>query len=193
MKTLTIGYLQLILIGVLFTLASCSPKSKDSMEVAEDKSDKKFDNDKIDKDIEFAISAADGSMLEIELGKLAQANGLSEKVIMFGEMMTTDQSKVNEELKTLASQKNIMLPTLLSDKSRMKYNNLAGIVGKDFDDAFTDLMVKDYKESINEFRKEADKGNDTQLKSWAAGKVLMLEHHLERAKQGEELANILNH
>ncbi|HEY8934192.1 MAG TPA: DUF4142 domain-containing protein [Cyclobacteriaceae bacterium] len=183
--------LALVLLCAFFVLASCGPKAKDNKEIAEDQNKDKFDNTKLEDDTEFAVEAADGGMLEVELGKLAQSNGSSDKVKMFGEMMVTDHSKANDELKALASQKNISLPTALSDKSRKTYNDLAEKKGKDFDEAYTDLMVKDHKKDIDEFKKEADKGKDSDLKTWAAGKVPVLEHHLEMAKKAETAADSL--
>jgi putative membrane protein len=194
LKTLTnTGILPLILFLACFALASCSSKPKDDKEVAEDQNEKKLDSTKIEDDTEFAVEAADGGMLEVELGKLAQANGSSEKVKMFGEMMVTDHSKANDELKALAAQKNISLPGALSDKSRKSYEDIAAKKGKDFDDDYTDLMVKDHKKDIDEFKKEAEKGKDPDLKSWAAGKISVLEHHLEMAKKAQNAADSLKH
>ncbi|MEO7988941.1 MAG: DUF4142 domain-containing protein [Chryseolinea sp.] len=192
MKTIN-KYLPLLLLCTFFTLASCSKKEKDSKEMAEDQNEKKFNDSEIENDTEFAVAAADGGMLEVELGKLAQANASSEQTKMFGEMMVSDHSKANEELKTLATQKNISLPTELSDKNRKTYNDLAEKTGKDFDDAYTDFMVKDHKKDIDKFKKEAENGEDQDLKSWAAGKISTLEHHLEMAKQAEAAADSLKH
>ncbi len=50
-------------------------------------------------------------------------------------------------------------------------------------------MVKDHKEDIDAFKKEADKGNDPDLKQWASGKVPTLEHHLDMARSAEDAAD----
>jgi putative membrane protein len=47
-------------------------------------------------------------------------------------------------------------------------------------------MVKDHKDAVDKFKKQAEKGEDADLKSWAAGKVAALEHHLEMAKAAEK-------
>lgn len=175
-------------IALCVIFASCGSKSEttDTKEVAEDTNEAKFDDSKIEKDTEFAVAAADGGMLEVELGKLAQTNGSSAEVKSFAQMMIDDHSKANEELMALAQQKNITLPTSLSEDKQKKYDDLAKKTGKDFDDAYTDFMVKDHKDDIDSFKKEADKGNDADLKAWAAGKVSVLEHHLEMAQNAEK-------
>ena len=43
-------------------------------------------------------------------------------------------------------------------------------------------MVDDHKDDVDEFKKEADNGKDADLKSWAAGKVPVLQHHLDVAQ-----------
>lgn len=175
-------------IAFCLTLNSCSTKSEttDSKEAAEDANEKNFDDTKAEDDTEFAVAAADAGMLEVKLGELAQTNASSAEVKSFAKMMVDDHSKANDELMTLAQQKNIVLPGSLSDKSQNKYEDLAKKSGKDFDDAYTEFMVKDHKDVIDSFKKEAEKGAIADLRTWAAGKVSALEHHLEMAKQTEE-------
>ena len=55
--------------------------------------------------------------------------------------------------------------------------------GTDFDKDYMDLMVKDHKDDIDEFEKAAEKSEDPDVKSWAAGKVTTLRHHLEEAQR----------
>ncbi len=187
MKISKTHFLNVVTLSVVLFLGACSAKNdSDSKELAEDQIDQKFEDSKIEDDTEFAVAAADGGMLEVQLGKLAQTASTSSNVKKLGQMMADDHSKANEELSRLATQKNITLPAVLSDKNQKKYNDLASKTGKDFDDAYCDFMVKDHKEDIDEFRKEAEKGNDMELRAWAAGKVATLEHHLEMAKQTEQ-------
>lgn len=193
MKNIKTRLVTFLALGFMLFLVACSPKSdSDSTALAEDQNEKKFEDSKVEDDTEFAVAAADGGMLEVQLGKLAQTNSTMANVKAFGQMMVDAHSQANEELITLAAQKNITLPTVLSDKNQRKYDDLAAKTGKDFDDAYTDFMVKDHQDDIDMFKKEADKGNDPDLKSWAAGKVSTLEHHLEMAKQADAAVAKLN-
>jgi putative membrane protein len=168
-----------------FSLLSCGPKRDDSKERAEDQNEKKFDG-KMENDAEFATEVADGGMLEVKLGQLAQTNSNSAQVKQFGQMMIDDHSKAGEELKNLARSKNISLPSSLSDKCQKKYDDLAGKKGEEFDKAYSKLMVKDHEDDVDKFKKEGEKGRDGDLKSWASGKVATLEHHLRAAKEMDE-------
>ncbi len=175
--------LTLFIAAALFAFASCGKKAEtDSKELAQDQNEEKFDSTKIEDDTEFAVAAADGGLLEVQLGQLAVANGSTAEVKKFGQSMIDDHSKANEELKALAATKNISLPGVLSEKNQKTYEDLAKKSGLEFDKDYTDFMVKDHKEDIDDFKKEAEKGNDSEIRTWAAGKVSTLEHHLMMAE-----------
>jgi predicted outer membrane protein len=61
-------------------------------------------------DAPFIIRAAHASMAEVELGKLALEKAGSEEVKKFAQRMVDDHTKANDELKTLAQNKNFTLP-----------------------------------------------------------------------------------
>ena len=164
---------------------SCSRKdSDDSRDIAEDTNDAKFGSD-YEGDAKFVVEAADGGLLEVQLGKLAQTKAFSAEVKQLGQMMAEDHSKANEELVQLASKKNISLPVVMSDENQKKYDDLAAKTGEDFDEAYTEFMVKDHKKDIDKFKKEFDKGEDNDIRTWASNKVTTLEHHLMMAEQAE--------
>ena len=173
----------------VFAACGNSDHPEDSKEAAKEQNDTKFDDTKIEDDTKFAVAAADGGMLEVELGKLAQTNGASPQVKDLGKMMVDDHSKSNEELKALAQQKNISLPAVMSDDMRKKYDDLAAKKGADFDKAYTDFMVGDHKDDIDDFQHEAEKGADADIKAWAAGKVPVLQHHLEMSQAAKDAVN----
>jgi putative membrane protein len=178
MKKITLS--ALFLAGILsFSACNSTSKKEDSAEMAEDTNEKKFDDTKVEDDAEFAVAAADGGMVEVQLGELAQKNGASKGVKDFGSMMVKDHTKANDEMKALAVKKNITLPTTLSEKKQKMYNDLAEKKGAEFDKAYVSAMVDDHKEDIKAFEKEAQDGKDADLKAFAAEKLPTLNHHLE--------------
>ena len=181
-------FLMLLTLVIVTSINSCNPKKStpDSKDVAEKQNEAKFDTTSIEDDVQYAIAAADGGLLEIQLGSLALTHASSAEVKKFGQSMIDDHSEANKELAALASRKNITLPQTLSEKNQKHYDELQQKKGKAFDEAYTDFMVKDHKEDIDEFKKEAEKGNDKDLQSWAKGKVPALEHHLSMAQQAQE-------
>lgn len=176
----------LLFITVLFS--SCGNHEQDSKKEATEENKDKFDSTAIKDDAKFAVAAADGGMMEVQLGKLALVNGSAATVKNFAQMMIDDHTRAGEELKALAQSKNITLPDTLSNKNKDAYDDLAKKKGKEFDKAYTSFMVKDHKEDIDEFKKQGQKGNDLDLKNWAWGKVPILEHHLQMAQKADSVA-----
>jgi putative membrane protein len=170
-----------LLAASLFFVAACDSNRNDSAENAEEQNEEQLGEMRED-DAEFAVAAANGGMMEVQLGELAQKNGSSKAVKDFGKMMAEDHGKANEELKSLAQQLNIVLPSSMGEDKQEKYNELSTKTGKQFDEAYADLMVKDHKEDIDAFKEQAEDGRIPELKSWAAGKVPVLEMHLQKAQ-----------
>lgn len=136
-----------------------------------------------EKDVKFAQAAAEGNIMEIRLGELAQTNGLTAEVKSLGTMMVTDHTKANDELKTLAAKKNISLPSGMSEKAQKHYDMLAKKQGRDFDKAYSKCMVHDHKKDICKFKKEAKKGEEPELKQWASNMLPTLEHHKQMSEE----------
>ena len=130
----------------------------------------------------FAGKAAVGGQAEVELGKLAQERASSDAVRQFGQRMATDHGKANEELVQLAKSKNLPLSTELDSKHRQLRDRLAKLSGNAFDHAYMSEMVKDHKNDVAEFKKQAERGKDPDLKSWASQKLPTLQEHLRMAQ-----------
>lgn len=173
----------ILMSAAMLVLISCGTGTRDdSKDVAEEQNEEKFEGGAED-DADFAVEAANGGMMEVQLGTLAAAKASSPQVKQFGQMMVEDHSKGNNQLKGLASQKNISLPTAMDDAHQRKYDNLQEKSGDDFDTEYMDLMVKDHKEDIDKFEKEAEDGKDPEVKAWASATVPVLRHHLEEAQR----------
>ncbi|QRR02124.1 DUF4142 domain-containing protein [Dyadobacter sandarakinus] len=176
----------MLLSSALMFSACNTNKTEDSTEVAEEQNEQKLDSTDMDDDAEFAVAAADGGLMEVKLGELAQTNAADPKVKEFGKNMITDHGKAGEELHAAATKKNITLPTGLSDEKQKKYDELAAKKGAEFDKAYVSFMVDDHKDDISEFEKAAKECKDPDLKTWAEGKLPTLRHHLEMAQSLDE-------
>jgi len=130
----------------------------------------------------FAKKAAQGGMAEVQLGQLAVTKASSQKVKDFGQKMVDDHSKANDQLKSIAGQNNVTLPTSLSPKDKQLVNRLSGLSGADFDKAYMSAMVKDHQMDISQFEAEASSGRNTDLKSFASNTLPTLKEHLSLAK-----------
>lgn len=130
----------------------------------------------------FLVKAADGSMTEVQLGEMGQQKATSQRVKDFSAMMVRDHSEANDKVKALASQKNVTLPTSVSDEHQKKMDLISKKSGKDFDKAFMDAMVKDHEKAIDLFETGMKYAKDPDVSSLADKTLPTLKMHLDSAK-----------
>ncbi len=144
------------------------------------------DNDNNDakdsKDGKFLTEAAQGGIMEVELGRLAVTNGQNDAVKKFGQRMIDDHSKANDELRQLMSKRDLPWPRDLDRKQRHEVDKLSKLMGADFDHEYIELMLKDHQKDIAEFEKEAKEGDDAEAKDFADKTLAVLREHLAMAK-----------
>ena len=176
----------LLAAGLLFLISSCNDATTDetaktdSLAATPNQGDtSSMMRTAMHDDAKFAMEAAEGGMMEVQLGKLASTSATSSAVKQHAKMMVEDHSKVNAELKQLAASKNITLPDSLSGDKKKEIKDLAEKKGADFDKAYTDFMVDDHKKDVDKFKEASEKCNDADLKAWAAAKLPTLQSHLQ--------------
>jgi len=188
-----------ILLTAMYILQACNNSdNKDSVDKANDANDKKdttamtsdakkdtmaapVNNDVAD----FAVKAANAGMTEVELGKIAEQKG-SKSVKEFGAMMVKDHTKAGDELKKLATDKNITLPDAVSDDAKKHIDDLSKKTGKDFDKDYMDMMVSDHKDVIDKFENVAKNSKDSAFRNFAVRTLPTLYKHLGSAKAIEK-------
>ena len=133
-------------------------------------------------DANFADKAAQGGMAEVELGKMAAKKAKDPKVKQFGQRMVDDHTKINDQLKSIATNKGLTLPTMLDSKDEALKNKLSSLQGEEFDKTYMENMVSDHEKDISDFQHEADHGQDADLKAFAQKNLPTLQTHLQLAK-----------
>ena len=133
-------------------------------------------------DRKFIMEAASGGMMEVQAGQLAAQNAGNDRVKSFGNMMVQDHTNANNELKALATSKNITLPDSMMTKHRKHIDMLKTKTGKDFDKAYMNMMVMDHNEDVSKFQSESKNAKDPDLKAFASKTVPVLRTHLDSAK-----------
>lgn len=139
-------------------------------------------------DRKFMEKAAQGGIAEVELGKLATRKAASPEVKQFGQRMVDDHSKANDKLKSLATAKGVNLPTGLDRSTRREMDKLSKLSGAEFDREYMKHMVSDHKKDVSEFKSEAKKAKDADVKDFAATTLPTLEEHLQLAQSAEQSA-----
>jgi putative membrane protein len=133
-------------------------------------------------DKDFILAAAQGGMTEVKLGELASRNGMRDDVKAFGQRMVKDHSAINDDLKALATQKDVTLPDSLDAKHQGMVDKMAALTGSEFDDAYIAGMIKDHKMDAKEFKAESDATKDADIKSFVDKSIPVVERHLKHIK-----------
>lgn len=137
-----------------------------------------------EQDQTFIKEASQGGMMEVKMGRLAAQKGHSEAVRQLGQKLVQDHSKANQELKLLASQKNITLPTETPSEHEAMLSHLQSLEGAEFDKAFRKHAVEDHQKDIQKFQ-TASQSPDADLKAFAQKTLPVLQQHLQMAEKIE--------
>ncbi len=129
-------------------------------------------------DKDFLEDAAMGGMTEVALGKLAAEKASDPKVRQFAEMMVSDHTKLNADVKALAAKKKVQLPAALDKKHQEKIDDLSKETGKDFDEDYLECMTKAHKKTLALFEEARDDTKDPDVKALAAQAIPVIKVHI---------------
>lgn len=136
-------------------------------------------------DQQFLRQAYSINQGEIQLGRLAQRKGTSDKVKSYGERLVKDHTQALDQLREAADQGGFALPTELLPAQQRTYDHLSRLSGTEFDRAFLDHSVSGHEIAINAFSDEAKNGQNPALKSYAARTLPVLRTHQDEARRGQ--------
>ncbi len=130
----------------------------------------------------FLRQASMGDMLEIKSSQLALQKSNSDDVKQFAQLMIDDHTKLDNEMKPIASQVGVTPPTELKGKAAKEYAKLQGLSGSAFDQAYIKQMVMDHKKVDQAFATEASSGSFPAEKQAAETNKPMIDMHLQKAE-----------
>jgi len=126
----------------------------------------------------FAQAAAASGLAEVAISKIGQERAANADLKTFSQRMIDDHTKANRELMELASRKGITLPTALDARSQFCGQNLAGLSGEDFDRCYSKAQLVAHMDAVATFEAEAERGQDPDVKAWAARTLPHIKEHL---------------
>jgi putative membrane protein len=136
-------------------------------------------------DADQIINLASGNMFEVEAGRLAAERAQNAEVKKFGQMMVDEHTKAGEQLRTLAQNKNIVLPTQMGNDHRDELNDLREKQGAEFDREYMDAIVSAHDDDINRVEDLQD-SDDQDIRSFAQNLLPNLRKHHQQAQDLED-------
>lgn len=179
----------LIFLGIAsLSILACNNEGKDPVEQA-DSANKEARTDTMAmapapdaSTSSFLVDAANGGMAEVALSRLAVEKSSNASVKNFANMMITDHTGANDQVKSLAAQKNVTLPADVSEENRKTADDLMKKSGKDFDKSYIDIMIKDHEKTIDMFEKAGNNVKDADVIAFANNTLPKLRTHLDSIK-----------
>jgi len=134
----------------------------------------------------FLDTAANVNMTEAHLGQMAQADASTTPIKDFGQKLSRDHTNAYETLTALAQKVGAEIPKGINVKSDRTVADLMATKGSSFDRLFLTSEVRDHEKVIAEFKREAEHGQDAQVKAYANKMLPVLEDHLHTAQSLEK-------
>jgi putative membrane protein len=130
-------------------------------------------------DCNFIQAASQGGMTEVKLGELASTSGQRDDVKEYGQRMVKDHTSINDNLKALAAQKEVILTDSLDAKHQGMVDKMSALTGSNFDNAYIACMVKDHKADAKAFKSESSATKDADVKSFVDKTIPVVHEHMK--------------
>jgi len=129
------------------------------------------------------IEAVRAGIGEIELSRMALDRAEDYAVKSFARRVLDDHTQTDIELKKIASDRGLILPTEADMEHQSLKSALSDLSDEAFDEAFMKAMVERHKAAVEVFQRAAREVKDNELRLFAMKTLPMLERHLEAAEE----------
>ena len=153
-----------------FAFASC--ESEDDEPISEQVSQQ---------DRNFAISSSQFINAQISMGQLALDNGQDDSVLEYSQMILKDNTASKTELAGILDSKKVEMSEEISAEMQTKYDELALLQGKAFDEAYIDFQISNLENSISMFENQVDNGQNFTIKGFAEKTLASIKSHRNQA------------
>jgi len=135
---------------------------------------------KADKD--FLKESAEASISAIKSGQLAQQKATDPNVKRFAQQQVQTHQNLYNQLNQIARQHNMTLPSQMSSRDQREYDKLSGKSGNEFDREYTQWSADHSQKAVQEFQKEAEHGQNPDVKNLAASYLPTMQNQMQTAQ-----------
>jgi putative membrane protein len=133
-------------------------------------------------DRQFMIKAAQSDMTEIMTSQIALQRASSNQVKSYAQMMIKHHTTSSSQLKPLAQQKGVTLPTAVGADNKALVDQLSKLSGKAFDQAYMAGQVQAHTKTEAEYRRQLKEGQDADVKAFANQFLPVVVEHRQMAQ-----------
>jgi putative membrane protein len=130
----------------------------------------------------FVDAAASNGLAEIQLAKLAAGRASHAAVRQFAARLEADHTQANLEVRKITDSQGIDVAQEMGPYQAAA-KRLTELDGAAFDRAYLQHVIQEHEEAIAQFTREAQEGQNPQLKAFASKMLPKLRQHQQTAQQ----------
>lgn len=131
----------------------------------------------------WVMKSAQGSLMEIALGRLAIDKAGNAAVVEYANQLIRDHEASYAELRALAERKRMAFPIELSPDQMLIVEFFQNSTSADWAKDFVQFQIQNHEKCIEETRAVIADGRDANVKEQAAKMMPILEAHLRMAQE----------
>jgi putative membrane protein len=143
--------------------------------------DKEDENTLNQVDRDYVVLAGHANNAEVLAGQLAASKGQSDLVKQFGQMMVTEHTMAQQDLKARASALGLAVPDTADAAHQALVRRLDTLTGHSFDTAYINSQVTDHTRTLQLFNIEILDGRHEQIRGYATQYRPHIQMHLLKA------------
>jgi putative membrane protein len=128
---------------------------------------------------QLLVTLHGANTMEIAAGKLAVAKSTSPAIQQYAAQLIKDHSAADEQVLTLAAQRNVQIPAAAASDPNLKY--VAGLSGEAFDRAFIEMMLEDHIKAIETVQSAQKRIANVPISAFLSTLLPTLEGHRDTA------------
>jgi len=133
-------------------------------------------------DKDFLKESAEASLSAIKSGQLAQQKATDPNVKRFAQQQVQTHQNIYNQLNQIARQHNVTLPSQMASRDQRDYDKLADKSGNEFDREYTQWSADHSQKAVQEFQKEAEHGQNPDLKNLASSYLPTMQNQMQTAQ-----------
>ena len=134
-------------------------------------------------DKQFLKMAAVADMTEAHLGQMAENKAAMPGIKDFGQTLVKDHTQEYQQLAALGGKLDQNIPNGINARRNSTVEHLTALKGKKFDNQFLRAEVQDHERVVAAFKREAQRGENPEIKTYVNQVLPTMEEHLRDAEK----------
>lgn len=130
----------------------------------------------------FVKEAAQGNMLEVQLGQLIAQKSNHPQLKKFGEHLAVEHRTAQQQLLNVAQSLNVTLDRQLDPKHQEKLQKFQTLEGEELNEEVTKFVIKEHAIGIQKYEKASVHTDNPAVQSYVRQTLPHLQQHLQQAQ-----------